>query len=212
MRFAAALAAALIALLPLAAPAQQDPESVYARFHRSLHAGDLATMIRYGSEPGASELRKTPPDQAKGMLELMKKLVPQSYTIVGKDLSPDGSRATLRATGRGASLFGDKQETQYGTIKMVKQGGEWKVDESSWDGKPHAAGAKPAAPAPAAAAAPKPAAAKPAPAKPQDAARPKSAPPVVGSMDSASERKLGTQKPPCVYKPVMTAEDMEACR
>lgn len=203
MRFAVALAAALIALLPLAAPAQEDPESVYAKFHRSLHAGDLATMVRYGSEPGASEMRKTPPEQVKGMLELMKKLIPPSYTVVGREISPDGSRATLRATGRGASLFGGKEETQYGRILLLKQGGEWKVDQSNWDGTPHAAAAKPLAPVPAAA---------PAASKPAAAARPKSAAPVVGSMDSAPERKLGVQKRPCVYKPVMTAEDIEACR
>jgi hypothetical protein len=31
-------------------------------------------------------------------------------------------------------------------------------------------------------------------------------------MEAAPERKLGTQKPPCVYKAVMTAEDLENCR
>jgi hypothetical protein len=43
---------------------------------------------------------------------------------------------------------------------------------------------------------------------------PKKAPaaPVVGSMDAAPEKKLGAAKEPCVYKPVMTAEDMENCR
>jgi Cu/Ag efflux protein CusF len=43
---------------------------------------------------------------------------------------------------------------------------------------------------------------------------PKKAPatPVVGSMDAAPEKKLGAAKEPCVYKPVMTAQDMENCR
>jgi hypothetical protein len=43
---------------------------------------------------------------------------------------------------------------------------------------------------------------------------PKKAPatPVIGSMDAAPERKLGAAKEPCVYKPVMTAQDMENCR
>ncbi len=36
--------------------------------------------------------------------------------------------------------------------------------------------------------------------------------PVVGSMDSAPERKLGAAKPPCVYKPVMTNAEIDACR
>jgi hypothetical protein len=37
--------------------------------------------------------------------------------------------------------------------------------------------------------------------------------PVVGSMDSLEPgRKLGVAKPECVYKPVMTAQDVENCR
>lgn len=37
--------------------------------------------------------------------------------------------------------------------------------------------------------------------------------PMIGSMESAmTGRKLGVAKPECVYKPVMTAEDMANCR
>jgi len=36
--------------------------------------------------------------------------------------------------------------------------------------------------------------------------------PVVGTTSSAPEHKLGTAKEPCVYKPVMTNEDIERCR
>jgi hypothetical protein len=31
-------------------------------------------------------------------------------------------------------------------------------------------------------------------------------------MDAAPVRKFGTQPEPCVYKPVMTAEDLERCK
>jgi hypothetical protein len=53
-----------------------------------------------------------------------------------------------------------------------------------------------------------------APAKQKKEAAPKKAPatPVVGSMDAAPEKKLGAAKEPCVYKPVMTAQDMENCK
>jgi hypothetical protein len=85
---------------------------------------------------------------------------------------------------------------------MVMQGGDWKVANVDWNNTPPA-GLQPAQ------AAPKPAAAAKAAAAP---APPRSAAPVVGSMEAAPERKLGTQKPPCVYKAVMTAEDLENCR
>ena len=57
----------------------------------------------------------------------------------------------------------------------------------------------------------KPAARKAAAKKPA-AAAPAAATPAVGTLDAAPERKFGTQKEPCVYKPVMTAQDLENCK
>ena len=196
MRTAAAIAAVLLALLPPAAAAQEDPEAVYAKFHRALQAGDLAMMTRYGSAAGGKEMAAMPPEQSKAMLEMMKKLVPQNYSITGKVVSPDGNTATLHASGKAASMFGGGQETQYAAIRLLKQGGQWKVDESSWSNKPPPGGgtAAPAgAPAPPPKAAMAPAARSAAP-KPQP------------------ERPLGAAKAPCVYKPVMTNQDIENCR
>jgi hypothetical protein len=188
MKFSAirSAAAALFLLLPCTAPAQEDPESVYGKFHRALRAGNLAEMTRYGTPTGGAQVAAMPPEQRKAMLEMMKKLIPQNYSITGKEISPDGNRATLRATGTATSLFGGKQETQYSSIRLLKQGGEWKVDESSWSNTPPAGPLKAAA-------------------KPQGA-------PVVGSTSAAPPRTLGTAKPECVYKPVMTDEDIENCR
>jgi hypothetical protein len=78
---------------------------------------------------------------------------------------------------------------------MVMERGEWKVDESSWSNEAPPAATPAAAPAGARAGASKP------------AAKAQSAP-----IPVAPARKLGPAKPPCVYKPVMTAEDMENCR
>jgi hypothetical protein len=91
----------------------------------------------------------------------------------------------------------------YGTVRMLMENGEWKVDETSWSNERPAilATPKPAAPAPAGNPA-----AKTAPAA-------KGGAPVVGSMESGlPSRRLGEAKPPCVYKPVMTAQDIENCR
>ena len=49
------------------------------------------------------------------------------------------------------------------------------------------------------------------PAAKKAAAKPAATPPV-GSIDAAPERKFGTEKEPCVYKPVMTAQDLENCK
>ena len=57
----------------------------------------------------------------------------------------------------------------------------------------------------------KPAAKAKKPAAEKPAAKPAPTP-EIGSMDASPDRKLGTQKEPCVYKPVMTAEDMANCK
>jgi hypothetical protein len=198
------VAAALFLLLPCGANAAEEPEAVYEKFHRALLAGNLDDLNKYGTPGGAAELAKIPADQRKAMLDLMKKLVPQKYAITGRQLSPDGNQLAMRATGTGASLFCGKSGPQNGTILMVKMGGEWKVDESKWS-----SGSKPPADPPPSAAGAPPAprtAVKSAPAPKGQAA------PVVGTTSSAPERKLGAAKEPCVYKPVMTNEDMERCR
>jgi hypothetical protein len=87
------------------------------------------------------------------------------------------------------------KQTVYGTVKMLMENGEWKVDDVNWSNDK-----------PAILSAPKPAA--PPPAAEKGAALTKS----VQAVGSAPGRKLGEAKPECVYKPVMTAEDMERCR
>ena len=195
----AALSAALFLGLPCTAAAQEDPETVYGKFHRALHAGNMDELRKYGTAEGMKELDSIPADQRAGVLELIRKLVPPTYTVTSKEPSPDGNRLTIRATAMGNSLFGEKPEPVNGTIQMVKMGGAWKVKETSWQpgsaGAPPSATGTPTAPRAASPGAPQ---SRPAPLK---ATTPKSPPPVVGAA-----------KQPCVYKPVMTNEDMERCR
>ena len=90
---------------------------------------------------------------------------------------------------------GQPLQTMYGTVQMVMENGEWKVDELNWSNE-----------RPAILATPKPAAAPAtAGAKTAPAASAPVAPPT-------PTRTLGAAKPPCVYKPVMTAEDVENCK
>lgn len=200
-----AIAAAFLLLLPCTAAAQEDPEAVYGKFHRALIAGNINEMTKYGTPGGAADLAKLPPDQVKGVLEMMKKLIPPSYTISAKQPGADANHLTMRASGMGTSPFSGKPEPMEGVIQMVKMGGEWKVDQSNWNaGKAGAAAAPRAAQAPVSTSAPVRSApqTRPAPAKAAAAA----------TTPKASAPVLGTAKEACVYKPVMSNEDMERCR
>ena len=104
-------------------------------------------------------------------------------------------------SGAGPVMLGDKPETLYGTIRMVMQRGDWKVGESSWSNS------VPVMSQPA----PKPATAPSSGKVAAPTPKQKSTAPI-GSLDGAPEKKLGKQKPTCVFKPVMTAEDLENCK
>jgi hypothetical protein len=124
--------AALFLLLPCAVTAQDDPEAVFGKFHRAILAANLDDMIKYGTPGGLTDIAKLPADKRKQVLDAMKSLTPPRYKITGRQLSNDGTKLTLRMTGSGASMFGVKADPQDGVTVMVKQGGEWKVDEVNW--------------------------------------------------------------------------------
>jgi hypothetical protein len=131
-------------------------------------------------------------------------MIPRGYVIRARSLGTGGEGARLHLAGQGTDIIQGKPETLYGTARMVKQRGEWKVASVEWNNQ------DPGLPAQAA---PARAARKPAAAQPQKPAAPAKPMAPVGSLEGEPVlRKLGTQKPPCVYKPVMTQEDLDNCK
>ena len=197
MRLTAALV--LLALLPLAAAAAEEPEAVYAKFHRAVMAGDLEEMLKYGPAQRRAEMRGLSETHREAALKMAQFMMPRAFTLERKTLQAKG-RATLIVSGPG-DLGRQKLGTMYGVVAMLMENGEWKVDEVSWSEEKPAILATPKAAAQPAAA---------------DKAAPKAAgksAPLAGTAPAAApERKLGAAKEPCVYKPVMTAQDMENCK
>lgn len=191
-------------LLPAAALAADEPEVVYGKFHRAAVTGDLNEMQRYLPEPHRNQIAAMSAAQKDAEAKMLAAMMPRAFTLKQKVVNPDGQGARLIVAGPDGAATGTMAQTLYGIIRMVMERGEWKVGDSNWSNDKPAPLATPRAAAPAGSAAPQKAAA-PARAAP-------GSPPVVGSMSGASERKFGTAKPPCVYKPVMTAEDVENCR
>jgi hypothetical protein len=124
--------AALFLLLPLGATAQEGAEAVFGKFHRAMLAGNLDEMNRYGTPGGGTEIAKMPAEGRKQILELMKNATPKRYKITGRQQTDGGNSVTFRMTGTGASAFGLNANPQEGMVRLVKQGGEWKVDDVKW--------------------------------------------------------------------------------
>jgi hypothetical protein len=191
------LAAIIFMLLPFTTFAADEPEAVYAKFHRAVMAGDLAEMLKYGPAQRRAEIEGMSASSKEAALKMAQFMMPRAFTLQRKTVQANGRAATLIVSGPWADVD-QKLDTMYGTVRMLQENGEWKVDETSWSNDK-----------PAILAAPKPAAAPVAAGKPA----PKAAAPAVGSMQSASPgRTLGAAKPECIYKPVMTAQDMENCK
>lgn len=194
-----------IALFVLAcqAFAADEPEIVYGKFHRAIAAGNLEEMMRYAPAARRAEVAAMSAAQKDAQMKMLSMLMPKAFTLVDKRLAPGGRNARLIVTGPGETVIaGGAKEPMYGRVRMVQEAGEWKVDEIAWSNEPPNAGeVGPAVAAPPAAAA----------AKPVSASRqaPRTAAPAAASPPA---RKLGAAKPECVYKPVMTNEDMERCR
>jgi hypothetical protein len=197
MRLTAALA--MLALLPLAAlPARSadEPEVVYGKFHRAVMAGDLVEMFKHGPAQRRAELQGMSAARKEATLKLAQFMMPRAFRLEQRTLH-SGGRATLVVSGTGD--MGPKGlETMYGIVTMLQERGEWKVDEANWsnDRPANLGAAKPAAKSTAA---------------PKAASGARGAP-MVGTPMATPVRTLGEAKPPCVYKPVMTAADMEACK
>ncbi|MGQ0510447.1 MAG: hypothetical protein ACT4P9_07510 [Betaproteobacteria bacterium] len=188
--------AALVLWLPLAAPAQEPIESVYAKLHAAALAANSDAALAYATAPRKAELAGMPKAEKDAFFKMMSGLMPRTYTVTGKRVAPGGKSAVLRATGTG-EFMGRQQ--MYAEVKFQMEGNAWKVDTWEWTGTP------PAGPM----AAPPPAAPAVSPSRPQAKApsRPVQAP------AASPPAKLGQQSDSqCVYKPVMTEEDMEKCR
>jgi hypothetical protein len=194
------VAAAAVLLVPCLAPAAEEPEAVYAKFHRAVAARNLEEMLRYGPQARRDELATMSAAQKDAMLKMVSSMMPRAFTVRSKVVNPGGRTARLVLSGVGENPVGGRQ-TLYGEIAMVMEGGEWKVDESSWSNEQPANAAPVAGTAPARAGA----------ASAKAAAKPPGAP-VAKPAAVTPPRTLGVAKPPCVYKAVMTAEDVENCK
>jgi len=122
-------ALALTLALGIAAPAlaQEPPEAVYAKFHRAGLAADYEGMRKYESAAKVKEMEPIPPEQREPILAALARTLPRSYSVVEKTVEEGATRAVLRLRGTQPAISA--------TITLVKEKGEWKVDDANWGGR-----------------------------------------------------------------------------
>jgi hypothetical protein len=119
--------------LAVATPALalDEPEAVYAKFHRAGLAADYEGMRKYQSSAKANEMDPIPPGERKQILQALARLLPRSYAVVEKTVEEGATRAVLRLRATQQDADG-KPQPLAGTITLVKEKGEWRVDEANW--------------------------------------------------------------------------------
>lgn len=111
--------------------AQDQPETVYAKFHRAGLAADYDGMHRYQSSAKAKEMDPVAPAERKQMLRALARLLPRSYSVVEKTVEAGAMRAVLRLRATQPDVAG-KPQPLLATITLVKEKGEWRVDDANW--------------------------------------------------------------------------------
>lgn len=124
----------LLVFFSAIATAADEPEIVYQKFHRAIlgpfHPPGLFPFL------SASLREEFDRDTQKSLrfvnkIQFMKDEIPRSYTVKGKTQPAGGSSMRLAVAGEGKDAFGQAIQTN-GTVDMVSERGEWKIQLLSW--------------------------------------------------------------------------------
>lgn len=96
--------------------------------------GDWEGMRRTSSRPEVFD-KTAPGKEREQALALVRLMAPVQVVIVSRELSADGDRAIVLATGMSRSLMTELMEPTKGRIELVRINGQWKVERSEWGPK-----------------------------------------------------------------------------
>lgn len=122
--FVASAAQGLVAQTP---PANETATQFYTRYLAAFQkATKMEQVLPFMSAARVKEYNEFPAEQKGGMLEMVKMMAPTNVKVTKEAAA--GTGATLTATG----VDSMEKKPQYGTVKLVKEGGGWKIAEESW--------------------------------------------------------------------------------
>ncbi|MEO8483941.1 MAG: hypothetical protein ABI634_17150 [Acidobacteriota bacterium] len=109
------------------APAGQTASQFYVAYRAAFDkATKVDELLPYMSAAQKKQIEATPAAERPKMFEFLKMVATLTDVKVTKE-EKAGTGATLTATG----VDSDKKK-QTGTIKIVREGGAWKLGEESW--------------------------------------------------------------------------------
>ena len=122
------LGSALVAFAADSKDIDATPQGkVYRASEKAIAAGDVKAYQATLASDSVKEMDKVAKDMGKtpkDMMELMQIMQPKTVKL--SDLKVDGKTATMSATGK------SENETMYGKVELVDEGGQWKVRKQAW--------------------------------------------------------------------------------
>jgi len=112
----------ILAFVPLAAFAADDPETVYGKLHRATLAGSVEEVLSYASKGKRKEMAALAGKE--DTVRMMAMSLPKTWSLTKKDV--EARKAHLEF--RGVHDSGPSR----GSADFVKEKGAWKVEEWGW--------------------------------------------------------------------------------
>ncbi len=112
--------------------AEDSPEQVYQKYTAAIKSKNLDELKKYMSKKAINEMNAETPEMQQKMIEMIGTFMPESYKVLGQNISPDGKTTTLKLTGIGGMSGNDEM---IGTVAMVKEDSGWKIDSENWSNK-----------------------------------------------------------------------------
>ncbi|MCD4783015.1 MAG: DUF4878 domain-containing protein [Candidatus Eremiobacteraeota bacterium] len=114
----------------MAVAAAESPKSIYAKFNKSVKAGDWKTVESYLTKAKRDEINKIDKVKKAQIYKIIQASAPISYKVQKEEIK--GDKATLTLEGKAKSIFTGKVELAQGRVAFIKENGEWKIQEESW--------------------------------------------------------------------------------
>ena len=109
-----------------AAFAADEPEAVFAKYHRAMMNADIATVLRLSTEAQRARMKIDIDweDRAKALPYVM----PSAYTVTGR--AAGATRAILNIDATGGAFFStapDKPGKSRAKVTLLREEGEWRI-------------------------------------------------------------------------------------
>lgn len=112
-------------------------KETYLQFHKALLAANkIDDLSSYMCKRVRLEIEKTPADEKPIFFSFMKETMPKTVTVISEKLDNDTATLVL-STQDAPETRGNKnaKEETKGSVKLLKEQGQWKIDKESWETK-----------------------------------------------------------------------------